>query len=90
MATHKSRGHWVRSRAGLKMGIFLVAHGASHSVVCPTGIVFHLHSKLQSFKNKSSRVYTTITPSIDFLYKLRSLLGALSRKKSWFAYINLV
>ena len=36
------------------------------------------------------RVYTTITRSIDFLYKLRSLLGALSRKKSWFAYINLV
>ena len=28
-----------------------------------------------------SRVYTTITRSIDFLYKLRSLLGALSRKK---------
>ena len=35
-------------------------------------------------------VYTTITRSIDFLSKLRSLLAALSRKKSWFAYINLV
>ena len=34
--------------------------------------------------------YTTITRCIDFLYKLRSLLAALSRKKSWFAYINLV
>ena len=27
------------------------------------------------------KVYTTITRSIDFLYKLRSLLAALSRKK---------
>ena len=41
-------------------------------------------------QNLAWRVYTTITRSIDFLYKLRSLLGALSRKKSWFAYINLV
>ena len=30
---HKPRGHWVR--VGLKMGIFLVAHGASHSIECP-------------------------------------------------------
>ena len=36
VVTHKPRGHWVR--AGLKnvkMGIFLVAHGASHSIECP-------------------------------------------------------
>ena len=42
------------------------------------------------FHRLIKRVYTTITRSIDFLYKLRSLLGALSRKNSWFAYINLV
>ena len=45
---------------------------------------------ISSIPSTKLRVYTTITRSIDFLYKLRSLLGALSRKKSWFAYINLV
>ena len=28
-------GHWVR--VGLKMGIFMAAHGASHSIECPPG-----------------------------------------------------
>ena len=33
VAAHKRRGHWVR--AGLKMWISLVAHGAYHSIECP-------------------------------------------------------
>ena len=33
VATHKPRGRWVR--VGLKMRIFLVAHGASHGIEAP-------------------------------------------------------
>ena len=54
-------------------------------------VAYNVRRERTEFINKTHlRVYTTITRSIDFLYKLSSLLAALSRKKSWFAYKNLV